>query len=233
MSHEIRTPMHGVLGMTELALDNPNPPETMACLADIQTSAASLLQVIDDILDLSRLEAGKLALEQRPFLIEDCLDRCVLVLQLKAREKSLSIDVSVDPVLYSPIIGDALRLQQILTNLIHNAIKFTDSGSIAVRASGITEGAEMALQIVVEDTGCGIPERKRLQIFEAFSQLDVSTTRRHGGLGLGLAISAQLAHLMGGSISAEGNPTGDSTFRLRLPWVPASGQAGRSAAAHA
>ena len=128
VSHEIRTPMHGILGMTALAMDNENPPETQAFLHDVRMSAESLLQLINDILDLSRMEAKKLIIQNQPFLLQDCVDRSLQVLRLKAMEKSLPVRVFIEPSLSEEIIGDTLRLQQILTNLVDNAIKFTDKG---------------------------------------------------------------------------------------------------------
>jgi signal transduction histidine kinase len=217
MSHEIRTPMHGVLGMTALALENENPAETKACLEDIQTSGECLLQIINDILDLSRMEAKKLFMEQQPFLIKDCIDRSLRVLYLKAREKSLAVHIHISPELSEEMVGDTLRLQQILINLIHNAIKFTDEGSITIAACREAMMGDPLIHVTIEDTGCGIPEDKRRQIFEAFAQADGSSARKFGGTGLGLTISGQLALLMGGRIWVEGNASGGSTFHVTLP----------------
>ncbi len=200
MSHEIRTPMHGILGMTALAQEHTNPIETQACLEDIKTSAESLLQVINDILDLSRMEAKKLFIEERPFSLAECVEKSVRVLYLKAREKGLPIHVRIAPELLGELVGDSLRVQQILTNLIHNAVKFTESGAVTITARSEITLDDSSIHITVEDTGCGIPEDKREQIFEAFSQADGSTTRRFGGSGLGLTISGQLARLMRGKI---------------------------------
>ncbi len=233
VSHEIRTPMHGILGMTALAMDNENPSETQAFLHDVRMSAESLLQLINDILDLSRMEAKKLVIQNQPFFLQDCIDRSLQVLHLKAKEKSLLVRVVIAAPLSEQIIGDTLRLQQILTNLVDNAIKFTDKGSITVTAQGEVKGEELALHIAVEDTGCGIPESKRLKVFEAFSQVDSSPTRKVGGAGLGLTICTQLALRMGGKIWVEGNRFGGSTFHLMLPWRPVAGRRERSTIAHA
>ncbi len=222
VSHEIRTPMHGVLGMTALAMDNANSSETQACLRDVRLSAESLLQVINDILDLSRMDAGKLTVEKEPFLLQDCLDRSLQVLSLRARDKSIQVQVSVDPLCSEAILGDKLRLQQILTNLIHNAIKFTDRGSVLVSAKVEAMCDAPVVHIAVEDTGCGIPEDQRQQIFEAFSQVDNSATRKFGGTGLGLTICNQLITLMDGRIWVEGNLSGGSTFHVTLPWQVAT-----------
>ncbi len=217
MSHEIRTPMHGVLGMTELALCNENPADTIACLRDIQTCAESLLSVINDVLDFSRIEARKLTMETRPFSVRRCLENSIQVLHLKAQEKSIPIVLRLDVPEELMMIGDALRLQQIVTNLLHNAIKFTDKGSVTLSCSCETRGDASNIHLAVEDTGCGIPEDKREQIFEAFSQADSSTTRKYGGAGLGLAITSQLTQLMGGEIWMEGNRSGGSTFHVAIP----------------
>ncbi len=233
VSHEIRTPMHGVLGMTDLAMSNENSPETQACLRDVQLSAESLLQVINDILDLSRMDARKLTIENQPFLLQDCIDRSLQVLSLKAKEKSIEIQVVVDPLFSEPVVGDTLRLQQILTNLIYNAIKFTDKGSVTISAVSETTGQIATIHIAIEDTGCGIPESQRLQVFEAFSQVDNSTTRKFGGAGLGLTICNQLAQLMNGRIWVEGNKSGGSTFHVMLPWQFAASPAELSTVAHA
>ena len=217
MSHEIRTPMHGVLGMTEIAMSNENPAETAACLQDIQASAMSLLNIINDVLDFSRIEARKLLIEKRPFFLQDCIDQSLQIIALKAREKSLPIFVSIHPELAEMLIGDSMRLQQVLTNLLHNAVKFTEAGQISLSASYDGSGNTPAVHLLVADTGCGIPTEKRRQIFEAFSQADGSTTRRFGGTGLGLTISSQLVELMGGRIWMEGNASGGSTFHVILP----------------
>jgi signal transduction histidine kinase len=231
MSHEIRTPMHGVLGLTELAIDNSdNPPETAACLEGIQMSANSLLNVINDILDFSRIEARKLVIEKHPFFLRDCIDQCLQVLRSKAQEKSLPIRVCMHPPLSHMIIGDSLRLQQIITNLLHNAVKFTNSGSITLSAYCEAIDNHTGVHIAVADTGCGIPKDKRQQIFEAFSQADGSTTRKFGGTGLGLTISCQLTQLMGGRIWMEGNSSGGSTFHITLPMEMAATHIERLAA---
>jgi signal transduction histidine kinase len=217
MSHEIRTPMHGVLGMTELALGNQNPAETDACLHDIQTSAESLLQVINDILDFSKLEACKLTIAEEVFYLQDCFDGSFQVLRRKAQQKSLALHASIAQDVAGPLVGDKLRLQQILINLVDNAIKFTEAGYISIAAYHEPETDPASIHIRVEDTGCGIPEDKRSHIFQAFSQVDATTTRRFGGTGLGLAICSQLARLMGGRIWMESNTNSGSTFHVVLP----------------
>jgi signal transduction histidine kinase len=222
VSHEIRTPMHGILGMTEIAMTNDNSAETAACLTDIKSSGESLLKIINDLLDLSRLEAFKLPIEIQPFSLRDCLDQCIRHLRIKAEQKSIRLTLSVARDVDDLVNGDALRVQQILTNLIQNAIKFTSSGEVWVLVSGNKPENPNLIRFAVEDTGCGIPLEKRAHIFEAFSQADDSTTRRFGGTGLGLAICENLARLMGGHIWVDGNKHGGSTFHLLLPRDPLS-----------
>ncbi len=224
MSHEIRTPMHGVLGLTELALGNENSADTNSLLADIQTSAQSLLHVINDILDFSRLEAGKVSLESEPFLLKDCIEDSLRLLRMQAAEKSLAIDIYISDELDDPMVGDHLRIQQILTNLVHNAIKFTEKGLISISATIERAPEQPAVHIAVVDTGCGIPAQKRGQIFQPFSQADSSTSRKFGGTGLGLAICVQLAELMDGRLWVESNIAGGSTFHFTVPRYLGLGQ---------
>ena len=217
MSHEIRTPMHGVLGMTHLALLADCSPELKEYLEAIQTSAESLLQIINDVLDLSKIEARKLAIDMRAFRPRDCIESCIKNLRFEAERKNLAITVAVDPLLPETIFGDPLRLRQVLTNLIHNSIKFTSAGRIDVTAireigSGIPE-----LHIAVRDTGCGVAPEKQEAIFEAFTQADGSTTRKFGGTGLGLTISAELIRLMEGRIWLESTLAVGSIFHIALP----------------
>jgi signal transduction histidine kinase len=217
MSHEIRTPMHGVLGMTELALTTDCSPEIQDYLECIKVSAESLLQVINDVLDFSKIEACKLMIEKRPFCLRDCLENTVKALRLSAEQKALQLVIDLDPCLPEMVTGDALRIRQVLTNLVHNAIKFTDSGHVRVTVQKqVTEGLP-AMHLAVQDTGCGIPAHKQDVIFEAFTQADGSTTRRFGGTGLGLTISGQLVRLMGGSIWLESRVGEGSTFHVLLP----------------
>jgi len=217
MSHEIRTPMHGVLGMTHLALTSDCNPEMQGYLNDIKTSAESLLQVINDILDFSKIEARKLTIESRPFNLRECIDSCVRNLAIEAQRKQLRVSIEVDPMLPDRMLGDPLRVRQVLTNLVHNAIKFTDRGEVSVRAIKQTMGEINELHLAVEDTGCGVPAEKQEIIFEAFSQADGSTTRQFGGTGLGLAISGQLVQLMRGKIWVQSTLEKGSTFHVVLP----------------
>lgn len=219
MSHEIRTPMHGVLGMTHLALTADCSAELREYLEAIRISSDSLLQIINDILDLSKIEARKLTIDARPFRPADCIESCVKHLRLEAARKGLPISVEIDPLLPEMVLGDSLRLRQVLTNLIHNAIKFTASGEIDVTATRETARGAPQLHIAVRDTGCGIALEKRESIFEAFTQADGSTTRQFGGTGLGLTISGELVRLMKGRIWLESEVEEGSIFHIVLPLV--------------
>ncbi len=217
MSHEIRTPMHGVLGMTDLALSVDCAPEMRDYLECIKMSAQSLLQVINDILDFSKIEARKLTIEMRPFRLHDCLEDSVKSLLLTAEQKALPLLIEIDPALPEMVTGDPLRIRQVLTNLVGNAIKFTDAGRVRVTAQRQDAGELSAVHVAVEDTGCGIEPGKQDAIFEAFTQADSSTTRRFGGTGLGLTVSGQLVQLMGGKIWLDSTLGKGSTFHVLLP----------------
>jgi len=218
MSHEIRTPMHGVLGMTHLALTTTDcSPELREYLDAIRISSESLLQIINDVLDLSKIEARKLAIDVRPFRLRDCIESCVRHLGFEAEQKNLLISVTLDSLLPEIIVADPLRLRQVLTNLIHNAIKFTTSGQVHVTATPEVSDDILELHIAVRDTGCGVAPEKLESIFEAFTQADGSTTRQFGGTGLGLTISGELMRLMGGRIWLESRLGEGSIFHVVLP----------------
>lgn len=212
MSHEIRTPLNGMLGMTSLALAGNIDSEVREYLQMAQDSATHLLSLLNDVLDYSKIEAGRMDLERVPFEPRDVIRRAVRTLAVKAHEKRLEILYSVDDSVPRFVLGDPHRLQQVLLNLMGNAVKFTSVGQVMVRAKAESKGSEINLCVRVEDSGPGIPDDKRKQIFEPFIQADDSTTRKFGGTGLGLSISAQLVRLLGGEISVDSKLGEGSTF---------------------
>jgi two-component system, sensor histidine kinase and response regulator len=217
ISHELRTPMNGVIGMLDMALDRDLSPELTEQIQTAQSCAYALLSLLNDILDLSKIEAGMMTLEKLPFDFRGLLADCIKTHQPKAAQNSVSLAAEVTPDVPRQIVGDPLRIRQIIANLVSNAVKFTEHGSVTVRVGGeFTRPGEFTLRITVQDSGTGIPADKLLSIFDKFTQADGSVSRRFGGTGLGLAITRSLTELHGGDIQVDSELGRGSTFTVTL-----------------
>jgi PAS domain S-box-containing protein len=221
MSHEIRTPLNGVLGLSSFLEEDTLPDSIRELGKLIRTSGEMLRRVLDDVLDFSKIESGKLEIEREPFSLRESLEWSVGIYRKAALDKRLELKMAVDDSIPDRLSGDATRLRQVLTNLISNAVKFTESGSIGISVSSEPGGQSSSccrLHVAVSDTGIGIPQDRIDRLFQSFTQVDASTNRRFGGTGLGLAICKRLVEMMDGEITVTSEPGVGTTFRLTIPF---------------
>jgi two-component system sensor histidine kinase/response regulator len=225
MSHEIRTPMNAVIGLTDLALRGELRPKERGFISQARMAADSLLSIINDILDFSKIEAGKLSLEHVPFRLQDVLNRAFAMVSIKAHQKGIELLLDVEAVVPDALVGDPLRLEQVLVNLFSNAVKFTDAGEVLLSIALVSQpGGALTLEFSVQDTGRGMTSAELALLFRPFSQVDASTTRQYGGTGLGLAICKELITLMGGDIGVRSQPGAGSDFHFTASFAPAPSQ---------
>ncbi|MBI2826301.1 MAG: response regulator [Planctomycetia bacterium] len=223
VSHELRTPMNAIIGMTELALLESLPPDVHEYLGTVKSNAHVLLELLNEILDFSKLEAGKFDLESVPFSLGELIEELVRTFRFRAVDKGLELTSEIATDVPDEVVGDPLRLRQVLANLVSNAIKFTESGGVTVRVARSIERHSTQLRFSVVDTGIGISPADQERIFTPFMQVDASITRRQGGIGLGLSIVSDLVRAMGGWLGVQSQQGHGSTFFVTLPLVPAGG----------
>jgi signal transduction histidine kinase len=220
MSHELRTPMSGVLGMLEIALDGRLDAEQRGFIQTARQSAGSLVTILNNILEMTRIEGGALSIEKKPFPLRECVIGVADIFIAETRRKKVNLVLSMADDVPKTVVGDQLRLSQVLTNLMANAIKFTEQGKVElkVEASGATTSGNRELTFTVTDTGIGIPRDKIPLLFLPFSQVDDSHSRRHGGTGLGLVISKEIVERMGGTINFNCNEDMGCSFKFTVPF---------------